>query len=559
MQVSSQNAARVLQVANDSKVVRAFLNSKNDLSEVYSPPRVAEEAKAAGLVAGFSLDLTVSDEKGRPWDFSKRSCRQRAWALVKEKRPYMLVGSPPCTPFSIIQNLNMRTKAGRIKVEEARKRGAVHLRFCVALYREQMRCGRYFVHEHPRSATSWEDPYIKALRNDPRTVLAEADLCQFGLMSRDKDGESFAKKPTTFLTNSLEMQKSLSKKCTSTHRHVHLMEGRASAAQVYPKGLCRAIVRGTRKQLRADRGNLVSMKCQDDESEVMAVEYEPETWKRYWDDMSGKELKADLVETAREEEIATVKKMHVWVKVDREQCFRETGRPPIKLRWVDVNKGDCSKPNYRSRIVAKEIKTHNRPDLFAATPPIENIKYLISRVASSQRGGRPTVLMVQDIKKAYFFAPATRRVFIELPPEESEPGRVGLLQKSLYGTRDAALNWTTAYTSALVDRMGFVQGKATPCAFYNEKLQVRTVVHGDDFVSEGPEQGLLIMDGMLRKEFEVKTEILGPEKRHVQELKILNRIVTWEKGGIAWEPDPRHAELIIGQGDDQELQASQQR
>ena len=145
------------------------------------------------------------------------------------------------------------------------------------------------------------------------------------------------------------------------------------------------------------------MKCQDDESEVMAVEYEPETWKRYWDDMSGKELKADLVEAARAEEIATVKKMHVWVKVDREQCFRETGRPPIKLRWVDVNKGDCSKPNYRSRIVAKEIKTHNRPDLFAATPPIENIKYLISRVASSQRGGRPTVLMVQDIKKAYFF------------------------------------------------------------------------------------------------------------------------------------------------------------
>ena len=35
--------------------------------------------------------------------------------------------------------------------------------------------------------------------------------------------------------------------------------------------------------------------------------------------MSDKELKADLVEAARAEEVATVRKMNVWVKVDREQ------------------------------------------------------------------------------------------------------------------------------------------------------------------------------------------------------------------------------------------------
>ena len=80
---------------------------------------------------------------------------------------------------------------------------------------------------------------------------------------------------------------------------MHLMEGRASAAQVYPKGLCRAIVQGTKRQLKVDRGNLVGMKCLDGAVDVMAVEFEPESWKRYWDDMSGKELKADLVEAAR--------------------------------------------------------------------------------------------------------------------------------------------------------------------------------------------------------------------------------------------------------------------
>ena len=64
----------------------------------------------------------------------------------------------------------------------------------------------------------------------------------------------------------------------------------------------------------------------------------------------------------------------------------------------------------------------------------------MSRCASSQLGSRPTKLMVQDVKKAYFFAPATRRVFIELPPEAHEAGKVGLLKQSLYGPRDAAIS-----------------------------------------------------------------------------------------------------------------------
>ena len=83
-----------------------------------------------------------------------------------------------------------------------------------------MRGGRYLVHEHPKLAVSWQVPCIQALVNDPRVVLAQADLCQFGMMSKDEHGEGFARKPTTFMTNSLEMQKILNKKCTSNHRHV---------------------------------------------------------------------------------------------------------------------------------------------------------------------------------------------------------------------------------------------------------------------------------------------------------------------------------------------------
>ena len=104
------------------------------------------------------------------------------------------------------------------------------------------------------------------------------------------------------MTNSREMFRTLSKKCTpGSHRHVPLMEGRARDAAIYPRGLCRAILRGTIRQARVDKGNLASMACTGDGADVMAVEFEPDQWTQYWDDVSGKALKRELVE-----EMATV-------------------------------------------------------------------------------------------------------------------------------------------------------------------------------------------------------------------------------------------------------------
>ena len=163
------------------------------------------------------------------------------------------------------------------------------------------------------------------------------------------------------------------------------------------------------------------------------------------------------------------------------------------MKWVDINKGDDLHPKYGSRIVAKEIKIDNRPELFAATPPMEFTRYLISRCASRQRRAKPSRLTIQDISKACFFAPATRDIFIELPPEEAEAGMVGKLAKSLCGTRDATLNWAVAYTRVL-RAMGYKKGLSSPCSFYHGDWDVSTVVHRDDFLSEGPADSLKMMD-----------------------------------------------------------------
>ena len=116
--------------------------------------------------------------------------------------------------------------------------------------------------------------------------------------------------------------------------------------------------------------------------------------------------------------------------------------------------GDAKCPNLRARLVGREIAKDKRDDLFAATPPLESLKAIISICASHQVGGSPYRVMAVDVKRAYFYAPATRPIFIHIPAEDREPGdegKVAQLNLSLYGTRDAAFNWTKTYTKSLLD------------------------------------------------------------------------------------------------------------
>ena len=55
------------------------------------------------------------------------------------------------------------------------------------------------------------------------------------------------------------------------------------------------------------------------------------------------------------------------------------------------------------------------------------------------------------------------------------------------------------------------------------------------------------MNTELKKHFDIKTEMLGPEPNCVKRLTIINRVVAREESGVTWEPDPRHAEIIIDQ------------
>ena len=115
--------------------------------------------------------------------------------------------------------------------------------------------------------------------------------------------------------------------------------------------------------------------------------------------------------------------------------------------------------------------------------------------------------------------------------------------KSLYGTRDAALNWARAYSSVL-EKMGFKKRKSSPCTFFPPEWKVCTVVHGDDFMSEGPAASLEKMDAEMKKSFSLKTEVLGGGPIDVKRVKVLSRQISWNEGKLLWEADPQHVEIL---------------
>ena len=79
--------------------------------------------------------------------------------------------------------------------------------------------------------------------------------------------------------------------------------------------------------------------------------------------------------------------------------------------------GQPGKPNVRAR-VAKDYKTHTRPELYASMPPLEALKIFLSEIATSNREGKVVALV--GVRRAYFYAPSCRRVFVELPPEDHQ-------------------------------------------------------------------------------------------------------------------------------------------
>ena len=116
--------------------------------------------------------------------------------------------------------------------------------------------------------------------------------------------------------------------------------------------------------------------------------------------------------------------------------------------------------------MGREFNTYKDNSLYASTPPLEALRAIVSHAATRTRSGSMRELIVNDISRAYFYAPATISFFVELPAEDTEamPAEVGRLNVCLYGIRDAAKQRQEALSKHL-NELGFVRGNGHPAVY----------------------------------------------------------------------------------------------
>ena len=139
------------------------------------------------------------------------------------------------------------------------EKATTHLKWCCHLYQRQIDRGAYFLHEHPRLATSWREPEITNLLRQESVDKINADQCQLG---QQTDSGEPLKKPTGFMSNAPHLLNKLNRRCFGRHgicsrpqggRHDECLGKKAQRAAIFQEELCMAILRGFKDQLLHDR------------------------------------------------------------------------------------------------------------------------------------------------------------------------------------------------------------------------------------------------------------------------------------------------------------------
>ena len=72
-----------------------------------------------------------------------------------------------------------------------------------------------------------------------------------------------------------------------------------------------------------------------------------------------------------------------------------------------------------------------------------------------------------------------------------------------------------------LESIGFKRGVGHPAVIYHSGREIKTLVHGDDFAVTGTTLQLKWLRDKVKNKYDIKMDILGPEKDQEREVKIL--------------------------------------
>ena len=189
------------------------------------------------------------------------------------------------------------------------------------------------------------------------------------------------------------------------------------------------------------------------------------------------------------------------------------GKQAVSSRWVyRIKPTTTGEPQYKARLVARgfsQRKGLHYTEVYAPTSRSETLRMLLA--VAAQEGFQVNHF---DIDVAYLNSDLEEELYMLPPPgfEDSMPGQVWRLHKSIYGLRQSARNWNLCLNNALED-MGYKKSQADSCLYLkgSGQQQEMVLVFVDDLLHSGKtkKQGQLFAK-RLEKYFKFKS--LGPVK-----------------------------------------------
>ena len=230
--------------------------------------------------------------------------------------------------------------------------------------------------------------------------------------------------------------------------------------------------------------------------------------------------------------------MGVYEYIDRKTAEKDEEGKFVKVKWVRTKKGG----GVRCRLVAQELGYGERLDeLFAGTPSLGAVRLGLAYAMRK----KTYKVMVLDVKCAFLYGTARRRVYIELPhtdPRYGDPNVVGVLMKSMYGTRDAPQIWGE-HVKATLEGLGYKQSAYQPSVYYHPEKELVIVVHVDDFLCAGDAEALEELYVGLGQKYDLKRTMLSLDDE--QETTYLNRKLRVTEKGVEMIGDQKHSEILF--------------
>lgn len=135
----------LMQAGMPKEVARDFMNiyeillvqgapkdtAEQKVSELFSLPRITAEIRRVPnlMLDGGSTNDLMSDKNGKCWDFRRAADRQRVRTEIQSKKPYMVIGSPPCAVVSSLMTFN-KNRMGKKRYDTQLREGRQIIEFC---------------------------------------------------------------------------------------------------------------------------------------------------------------------------------------------------------------------------------------------------------------------------------------------------------------------------------------------------------------------------------------------------------------------------------------------